>query len=65
MTSQAPERINPESIDREERHIQAFASLFGEIRTMDLEPDTFRALLDATPFEEEQTGEPAAVARPD
>jgi len=65
MTSQAPERTTPKRVDPEERRIQAFASIFGEIRTMDLKPDAVRALLDDDPFETHETEEPAAVDRPD
>jgi hypothetical protein len=65
MTNQAPERATPKRVDPEERRIQAFVTSFGEIRTMDLEPDTLRALLDDDPLETERTEERAAADRPD
>lgn len=65
MTNQAPERTHPQTEDPEERRIQAFVTSFGEIRTMDLKPDTLRALLDDDPDETDRTKEDAAVDRPD
>jgi hypothetical protein len=65
MTSQAPERTHPEPVNREERRVQVFASMFREIRAMDLEADTLRALLDCDPAETEPTEEQTAAARPD
>jgi hypothetical protein len=65
MTSQAPGRTYPQSEDPEERRIQAFVTIFGEIRTMDLRPDTLRALLDDDPSDTEWTEDHATVGRPD
>jgi hypothetical protein len=65
MSNQAAERTSPEKVDPEERRIQAFVTSFGEIRTLDLKPDTLLALLDNDPFEPQRTEERVAVDRPD
>jgi hypothetical protein len=47
----------------DERRIQVFVKIFGEIRMMDIRPDILHAVFEDDPSEAERTAVPATVDR--